>query len=115
MVQVIEGENQDALGYDVSMTKSDIISRCEAWVSAVDLGTMTEEQASYAIADLLMREGVSGGREFEALSDAVADAQIPREVSYRQPIGEWQEDVAAKLKKREWERVVGELRRVRGL
>ncbi|MDR3558515.1 MAG: hypothetical protein P4L61_03215, partial [Candidatus Pacebacteria bacterium] len=78
-----------------------VIQYCEKLIELKDSGKIREEEASYYIVAALLPVS-SMTPEVAAIFDSAADAEIDREVSYGQPIGEWNQKTADKIKQEEW-------------
>ena len=66
-------------------------------------GEFTEEEVGYRVVSLFFASGMSYDGEYEDLFDAAVVMEHPRETSYAQPIGHWDERTADQIKNKEWE------------
>ncbi len=88
------------------------LAQCRKMMQEVEEGKASVESAAYAlIGAIIASEGLLAYPEIDSLFGVLAEADLPRETSYAQPIGHWREDVADRLKDEEWARVVEAIQR----
>lgn len=63
----------------------------------------TEEEVGYRVVSHFFASGMSYDGEYENLFDAAVALEHPRETSYAQPIGHWDEKTADQIKNKEWQ------------
>ena len=84
--------------------KSLFLDYCLQLVSLREKGDLSEQEVGYWIVAGLLTEDLSS--EFEDIFDAAGDLEIPRESSFKQKTGEWNKDIADKIKDKEWKNLV---------
>lgn len=82
------------------------IQYCERLVQLKEEGTLTEEEASSKIIDAIHFDNLNDSPECAEIFDSAGDAEIPRTMSYAQPIDSWDEKTADKIKQKEWSALV---------
>ncbi len=69
----------------------------------------TEEEVGYRIVSLFFSCELDTAGEYRALFDAAVTLEHPRESSYVQPLGHWDEKKADAIKVKEWDALVREV------
>lgn len=85
------------------------IQYCNDQIRLKDTGEIREEDAAYNIVEVMCRFkdlSDSNSRVLYEIWDSAAEAEKPRETSYSQPIGSWNEKTANIIKKEEWNKLV---------
>ncbi len=79
---------------------------CEKLVQLKEEGKLTEEEASSKIIDAMQFDTLGDSPECAEIFDSAGDTEIPRTMSYVQPIGSWDAKTADKVKQEEWNALV---------
>jgi len=79
---------------------------CKKLIVLVDSGALREEDAAYDIVRAIFIDGIMEDSELERIIDAATTTEIPRETSYAQAIGQWDQRTADSIKREEWNAVV---------
>jgi len=82
------------------------IEFCRTLIDLKEGGELTEEEASYRMVAGIYFENITQSPECDAILDAAGVTEIPRDTSYGASGGEWTEDIANKLKEKQWSAVV---------
>lgn len=79
------------------------IDYCDHLISLKEGGGIREEEVGYEIVSILfMGNDLQDIQVIDDIFSYASDLEIPRETSYRQPIGNWDERAANSIKKDEW-------------
>lgn len=90
-----------------------LLDACNAWIRDVEADEQLIETAAYHLVGMMLQNELWRiDPRLEELFSYLAEAELARETSYAQPIGHWQQDVADRLKREEWARVIAEVRRL---
>ncbi len=83
------------------------LNLCHACVQQVQAGELSEEEAADELVGFLSQHTeLLESPDIKAIFNALGLVDIPREVSANQPIGQWNQVAADKLKTAEWQEVV---------
>ncbi len=86
--------------------KKAFIDFCLELIKLKEKGEITEEQVGVWITSCLSIKELSSLPEFEEIFDIAPTLELPREISYRQKIGEWDKKTADRIKEEEWKELV---------
>jgi hypothetical protein len=86
--------------------KALLLEFLEKLIALKNSDEFTEEEAGYRIVSLFFASGLDTDGESGAIFDAAARLEHPRETSYAQPIGHWDEKTADAIKRKEWEQLL---------
>jgi len=86
--------------------KKVFINFCMRLIELKEEGNLSAEAAAYEIMNALKFDDLSDCPECEAIFDVAGTTEIPRELSYAQPIDNWNAEMAQKIKEGEWEELV---------
>lgn len=105
----------DSLWQRLKTTTSDdfaqmYVEYCSKLIELKEKDEIREEEAAYQMVSVVSSDQFTDLSkkypECENIFDAAANTEIPREVSYTQPMGEWNQKTADDRKKEEWENLV---------
>lgn len=83
--------------------KALLLEFIEKLIELKNADEFTEEEVGYRIVSHFFASGMDTNGEYESLFDAAVTLEHPRETSYAQPIGHWDEKTADAIKRKEWE------------
>lgn len=100
----------------MSTNLQSLLNACNTWIRDVETDEQLIESAAYHLVGMMLQNELWRiDPRLEELFSLLGDAELARETSYAQPIGYWRQDVADRLKREEWARVVAEVRRLEAL
>lgn len=100
----------------MSTNLQSLLDACNAWIRDVETDEQLIESAAYNLVGMMLQNELwRVDPRLNELFSLLAEAELARETSYAQPIGHWRQDVADRLKREEWARVVAEVRRLEGV
>ena len=86
------------------------VNYCTYLIRLKDEGKLSEEDAAYKMVGTIQFDNLTDSPECDAIFDAAGTAELPRNLFYAQPMGEWDEKTANHIKQKEWEEVVSAVR-----
>lgn len=86
----------------IEQKKDLFISYCLKIIDYKNNNNLSIEEAAYKIVGILLPDSLNHIPEVEEIFDIAGDAEIPRETTYRQPMGEWNQKTADAIKEKEW-------------
>jgi hypothetical protein len=79
---------------------------CLKLIECKEKGELREEEAAYKMVGAIQFDNLSDSPECEAIFDIAMTAEISRELSYAQPMEQWNEKTADKIKEKEWRELI---------
>lgn len=82
------------------------INYCIRLIELKEKGVLSEEEAAYKMVGAMQFENLANSPECDAIFDIAGTTEISRATSYAQPMGQWDEKTANKVKQEEWKELV---------
>ena len=82
------------------------INYCQMLVGFKEKGLLIEEQAAYKMINAIRFDQISNSPICDEILDIASTTEMPRELSYSQPIGKWDAKTADQIKGKEWKMLV---------
>ncbi len=82
------------------------VSYCLRLIELKKEKKLTEEQAAYQMVGVILLNNLSDYPECDTILNIASTTELPRELSYAQPIGKWDSKTADEIKQKEWEELI---------
>lgn len=79
---------------------------CVRLIELKENGVLSEEEVAYKMVSAIQFDNLTNSPECDAIFNIAGTTEIPRTTSYKQPIDQWDEKTANKIKQEEWRELV---------